>query len=107
MVEIGERHPHDPKPENLRLSVSDNDETRRDTEEVAHSGDADGLPPGQQTIDEHPLPSGEWEKLLDSSEKRWGGSGSAIPEKLDPREEISLSLNPGAFVLLSKASGGG
>jgi maltooligosyltrehalose trehalohydrolase len=53
------------------------------------------------------LPSGIWENLLDSSEKRWGGSGSAIPEKLDPREEISLSLNPGAFVLLSKASGGG
>jgi maltooligosyltrehalose trehalohydrolase len=54
-----------------------------------------------------PLPSGIWENLLDSSEKRWGGSGSAIPEKLDPREESSLSLNPGAFVLLSKASGGG
>jgi maltooligosyltrehalose trehalohydrolase len=54
-----------------------------------------------------PLPTGEWEKLLDSSEKRWGGSGSAIPEKLDPRKETSLSLNPGAFVLLSMASVGG
>jgi maltooligosyltrehalose trehalohydrolase len=54
-----------------------------------------------------PLPSGIWENLLDSSEKRWGGNGSAIPKKLDPREEISLTLNPGAFVLLSKASGGG
>jgi maltooligosyltrehalose trehalohydrolase len=54
-----------------------------------------------------PLPTGEWEKLLDSSEKRWGGSGSAIPEKLDPRKDTSLSLNPGAFVLLSMASVGG
>ena len=53
------------------------------------------------------LPSGTWEKLLDSSENRWGGTGSAVPEKLDLREEFSLTLNPGAFVLLSKASGGG
>ncbi len=53
-----------------------------------------------------PLPTGTWDKLLDSSEKRWGGGGSAIPEKLDLREEISLPLNPGAFVLLSKALGG-
>jgi maltooligosyltrehalose trehalohydrolase len=52
------------------------------------------------------LPSGIWEKLLDSSEKRWGGSGSAIPERLDFREEISISLNPGTFVALSKALGG-
>jgi maltooligosyltrehalose trehalohydrolase len=52
---------------------------------------------------ELPLPAGAWEKLLDSSEKRWGGGGSAIPARLDPREEISVSLNPWAFVLLSKA----
>ena len=52
------------------------------------------------------LPSGIWEKLLDSSEKRWCGGGSAIPDRLDLREEISISLNPGAFVLLSKALGG-
>jgi maltooligosyltrehalose trehalohydrolase len=55
---------------------------------------------------EVPLPPGIWEKLLDSSEKRWGGGGSAIPEKLDLREKFSLTLNPGAFVLLSKAMGG-
>ncbi|HSL91611.1 MAG TPA: malto-oligosyltrehalose trehalohydrolase, partial [Candidatus Limnocylindrales bacterium] len=48
------------------------------------------------------LPPGIWEKLLDSSERRWGGGGSAIPERLDPRQETSLSLVPGAFVLLSK-----
>ena len=49
-----------------------------------------------------PLPPGLWEKLLDSTEKRWGGGGSAIPEKLDSRRGTSLSLDPGAFVLLSK-----
>jgi maltooligosyltrehalose trehalohydrolase len=52
---------------------------------------------------ELPLPPGIWVKLLDSSEKRWGGGGSAIPEKLDLREETSLTLNPGNLVLLSKA----
>src|SRR3990172_3300590 len=64
MVEIGKGHPHDPEPENLWLSISDNDETRRDTEEVAHSGNADCLLPGQQTVDEHPLPSGDWAAVL-------------------------------------------
>ena len=62
---------------------------------------------GDSTVSiEAPLPPGAWVKLLDSSETRWGGSGSAIPEKLDPRGEISLTLNPGAFVLLSMTSGG-
>jgi maltooligosyltrehalose trehalohydrolase len=50
-----------------------------------------------------PLPPGIWEKLLDSSEKRWGGDGSAIPERLDPQQETTFSLDPGAFVLFSKA----
>ena len=49
-----------------------------------------------------PLPPGSWEKLLDSSETRWGGAGSAIPERLDPRQKPSLSLDPEAFVLFSK-----
>jgi maltooligosyltrehalose trehalohydrolase len=49
-----------------------------------------------------PLPPGRWEKLLDSSETRWGGGGSAIPERLDPGQSTSLSLGPGAFVLFSK-----
>jgi maltooligosyltrehalose trehalohydrolase len=50
-----------------------------------------------------PFPSGTWEKLLDSTETRWGGRGSAIPERLDPRKNNSVPLDPGAFVLFSKS----
>jgi maltooligosyltrehalose trehalohydrolase len=49
------------------------------------------------------LPAGKWEKVLDSSDERWGGSGPAAAEELDPKGEFSLSVNPKAFLLLSKA----
>ncbi len=36
------------------------------------------------------LPNGNWEKLLDSSEKKWLGSGSTLPEKLVPKTAIAI-----------------
>jgi len=40
-------------------------------------------------IDEIP-PKGAWKKLLDSSEERWGGGGSRLPEELVPGQPVEL-----------------
>ncbi|NDJ19701.1 malto-oligosyltrehalose trehalohydrolase [Myxacorys almedinensis A] len=31
-----------------------------------------------------------WEKVLDSADKKWMGDGSRLPEKLEPRQELTL-----------------
>ncbi|HZW35646.1 MAG: DUF3459 domain-containing protein, partial [Deltaproteobacteria bacterium] len=48
------------------------------------------------------LPPGKWEKLLDSSEERWGGPGGTAPEALDLQKKVSIFLKPKSFVLLSR-----
>jgi maltooligosyltrehalose trehalohydrolase len=48
------------------------------------------------------LPAGEWETLLDSSDRRWGGSGGTVPGRLVSQGRVSLPMNPKALVLLSK-----
>lgn len=42
-------------------------------------------------------PSGNWQKILDSSEPKWMGSGSTLPEKL--MQEKELTIRPQSFVL--------
>jgi len=49
-----------------------------------------------------PLPPGRWEKLVDSTEDRWGGTGSPLPESIRSHGGAALSLNPRSFVLFSK-----
>jgi maltooligosyltrehalose trehalohydrolase len=49
-----------------------------------------------------PLPPGRWEKLVDSSEDRWGGTGSTLPESVRSHGSVALSLTPKSFVLFSK-----
>jgi len=46
-----------------------------------------------------PVPAGQWQKLLDSMEERWDGSGSQVPSVLASEGEASLSLSPQALVL--------
>ncbi len=36
------------------------------------------------------FPDGSWKKLLDSSEKRWNGPGSLIPEIIEPGGELTV-----------------
>jgi maltooligosyltrehalose trehalohydrolase len=48
-----------------------------------------------------PLPAGRWAKLLDSSDRRWGGAGDALPKTFHSRGAVTVSLRPWAFVLLS------
>ncbi len=49
-----------------------------------------------------PLPPGRWEKLVDSSEKRWGGPGGSVPESLRSHGSVAISLPPKGLVLFSK-----
>ena len=46
-----------------------------------------------------PVPSGEWQKLLDSAEERWGGSGSSIPNAISLQGRSSITLGPRSLVL--------
>ncbi|MGE5312231.1 MAG: malto-oligosyltrehalose trehalohydrolase, partial [Nitrospirota bacterium] len=49
-----------------------------------------------------PLPRGRWHKRLDSAAPRWNGPGSAAPETLDSKGEISLTLPPWSWLLYLK-----
>ncbi|MFQ5816645.1 MAG: malto-oligosyltrehalose trehalohydrolase [Terriglobia bacterium] len=54
-----------------------------------------------------PFPAGRWRKRLDSAEERWCGNGSSLPVALHSPGEISLTLNPKAFVLFTRAEQAG
>jgi maltooligosyltrehalose trehalohydrolase len=49
-----------------------------------------------------PLPAGDWETRLDSSQERWRGPGSALTERFRSQGEIELSLPPWSFTLLTR-----
>jgi len=49
-----------------------------------------------------PVPAGHWRKELDSSDERWRGIGSSIPEKINSNGESELVLNPWSLVLFIK-----
>jgi maltooligosyltrehalose trehalohydrolase len=50
-----------------------------------------------------PLPAGRWETILDSSDPKWGGGGSAARETLRLDAEARIAVDPRAVVLLSRA----
>ncbi|HEV2425752.1 MAG TPA: malto-oligosyltrehalose trehalohydrolase [Terriglobia bacterium] len=41
-----------------------------------------------------PCPAGGWRKLLDSSEERWAGPGTALPALFESGGQITLTLGP-------------
>lgn len=43
------------------------------------------------------IPSSNWQKILDSSDPKWLGSGSILPESLEPGQK--LTVKPQSFVL--------
>jgi len=45
---------------------------------------------------------GQWRKRLDSADERWGGGRSAISGRLTSRGEVTLTLSPRAFVVLTR-----
>lgn len=48
------------------------------------------------------LPKGNWEKILDSSEEKWMGSGSQLPARIVSRQE--LTIKPHTFALYELAN---
>lgn len=51
-----------------------------------------------------PVPSGQWRKLLDSTETRWLGGGSAIGEQFKANGKAVLTLQPKSFILFERES---
>jgi len=49
-----------------------------------------------------PLPSGRWKTELDSGDRRWGGSGSTLPEELDSDGGLLVSLAPWCAALFRR-----
>lgn len=62
---------------------------------IFHFGDT----PSSVTL---PVPEGRWQKVLDSAEERWHGSGTALAEQLDSKGEATIALSPRAFVLFMR-----
>ena len=50
------------------------------------------------------LPAGPWEKVLDSSEEKWRGPGSTLPETIEA--EAQVAIPPWSFVLLGRITPG-
>jgi maltooligosyltrehalose trehalohydrolase len=46
-----------------------------------------------------PVPTGDWQKKLDSAEERWLGSGSRLPELLHSKGQVTLPIGPLSFAL--------
>jgi maltooligosyltrehalose trehalohydrolase len=73
----------------------------RDGEEVftvLYFGDA------QVSVD-LPIPAGRWRRLLDSSEERWFGMGSAVPHDLVSDGKAIVTLSPQACILFQRSEG--
>ena len=51
-----------------------------------------------------PFPPGLWRKQLDSVDEQWGGKGSTVPERLDAKAEVNLTLSPWVVLLFSEES---
>jgi maltooligosyltrehalose trehalohydrolase len=46
-----------------------------------------------------PIPDGHWRKILDSTDKKWQGSGSSTPKDLHSQGAMTLSLVPRSAVV--------
>ncbi|MEW5978680.1 MAG: malto-oligosyltrehalose trehalohydrolase [Acidobacteriota bacterium] len=47
------------------------------------------------------IPAGPWIRILDSSDTKWQGMGTAVPAQIESSGEINVGLGPYAAVLLS------
>jgi len=48
-----------------------------------------------------PIPDGHWRKILDSTDKKWQGSGSSTPKDLHSQGAMTLSLVPRSAVVFT------
>jgi maltooligosyltrehalose trehalohydrolase len=49
-----------------------------------------------------PVPSGCWQKRLDSADEKWQGNGDTAPERLESEGEVALNVGPKSVVLFIK-----
>jgi maltooligosyltrehalose trehalohydrolase len=49
-----------------------------------------------------PVPEGRWRRQLDSSDERWQGSGSSLPDEVKSAGEVTLRLPRKAFALFRR-----
>ncbi|MFH2201803.1 MAG: malto-oligosyltrehalose trehalohydrolase [Elusimicrobiota bacterium] len=49
-----------------------------------------------------PVPVGNWRRLLDSTDTRWGGAGCRAPQDWNAAKDSTLPLAPKSFVLYEK-----
>lgn len=49
------------------------------------------------------VPEGNWEKIFDSSDRRWRGPGSVVVDSLVSRGNVELRLHPESFCLFSRS----
>jgi len=49
-----------------------------------------------------PAPAGEWCKILDSADRRWGGAGSSVPIRFQSSKEVRVELCPNSFSLFQR-----
>ena len=49
-----------------------------------------------------PFPPGSWRKQLDSADEQWDGKESTVPERLDTKAKVNLTLSPWALLIFSK-----
>ncbi|HET7854191.1 MAG TPA: malto-oligosyltrehalose trehalohydrolase [Candidatus Methylomirabilis sp.] len=49
-----------------------------------------------------PVPEGRWRKQLDSSDERWQGGGTSLPDQLKSTGEVTLHLQRKAFALFHR-----
>jgi maltooligosyltrehalose trehalohydrolase len=52
-----------------------------------------------------PMPAGVWRKSLDSSAKKWGGPGGAVPDEISCKGGIHLTLPPHSAVIFTLQHG--
>jgi maltooligosyltrehalose trehalohydrolase len=50
-----------------------------------------------------PVPAGKWQKRLDSSESRWQGEGSEVPDSIDSSGRVQFSLAVSALCLFTES----
>jgi maltooligosyltrehalose trehalohydrolase len=49
------------------------------------------------------IPSGRWQKVLDSATPRWGSAGSQIPEILESAGKVHLQLQPSSIFVVRES----
>jgi maltooligosyltrehalose trehalohydrolase len=49
------------------------------------------------------VPAGNWQKQLDSTEQHWQGEGSQIPDAIDSRGQVQISLAPSALCVFAES----